>query len=177
MPWGVLALVGLAGIVVLYTPEIRSAALALWARLGPEESGDVDDSDDEAERERRELQRRFDADPGNGRIAARLILLSGDLESAERVFDAYGLAEATVGRYCPECAFATKLIEYDDQPSGLIRATKLLSEAIFEASAYQESARAFGGHPERRNDLAAYDAAFQEFYLDAGGDASLFPKE
>ena len=87
---------------------------------------------------------------------------------------AYTLAKPpTVGRYCPECAFAAKLVEYGEHPSGAIRATKLLKDTVVDASFHQEGARAFGEHPERRDDLAAYDAAFEEFYLGGGGDPTL----
>ena len=117
-------------------------------------------------REHDELRCRFDEDPANGRIAARLISKC-DLHEAKRVYEAYRHAEPKcVGRYCPECAMAAKFAEHDEP----MLAGEVLSEAQHGAAFAQESARHYGQHPERASDLAAYEAALDEFYLNAGRD-------
>ena len=75
------------------------------------------------------------------------------------------MAESKTARYAPACAFAELLVRHGP----LLEATNLVNETEAEAAFNQETARTYGEHPERRNDLEDFATACQEFFLNAGG--------
>ncbi len=166
LPWLTISLVCIGVIAFIYRNDLKQWWLNPRDRQQKHESNAASDPDAFIN----ELRIQFDANPGNGRIAAKLILLSQDIESAEHVYEAFKLVEAEIGRYCPECAFAAKLVEHDET----LRARSLLSETQFSASFAQTSADLNGG---RKSAEVEYKTALNEFYFGAGGPPDLFEED
>lgn len=120
-----------------------------------------------------ELLLHFDNNPGNGRVAARLISVAHDAVAARRIYDAFTLSEPKTFRYAPTWALALVL----HKAGKLAEALELVRNANVDAAFYSESAKRYGEHPERGDDLEAYSAARREFFLDAGGPADFYEDE
>lgn len=147
--WAVLLVVTIALVVPW---EVVVPTGIAWV-IGRWMATTLDDTEDGSpDKERDELVRRFDENPRNGRVAAKLIAVSS-VEEAEHVLDTFNLAgEPRVMRYGPVCAYAELLLRNGD-PLG---ATEAINTVTMDVGFY--------GHG------ADFDAALEEFFVARGGD-------
>ncbi|MDE0178610.1 MAG: hypothetical protein OXP36_08420 [Gammaproteobacteria bacterium] len=146
--WAVLLFANIALVVPWEVVIPKGVAWILGGWIATTQDDTEDGSPD---RERNELTRRFDDNPGNGRVAAKLIAVS-TLEEAERVLDTFNLAgEPIVMRYGPVCAYAELLLRNGD-PLG---ATEAINTVTMDVGFYGRGAE--------------FDAAFEEFFVARGG--------
>lgn len=101
------------------------------------------------------LQCNFDLEPGNGRIAARLILESSSLGDAQQVYSAFQHRDATSCAYGPPCALAAVLARHGE----LDRSRDLVEETSMRAS--------FRATHEKTADATEFRISMNEFFPDA----------
>ena len=140
--WPLLSLIGI--VILLIRPGLRRQVVSTIRRLPFLTT----------------LQRQFDQDPGNGRIAAKLILKQPSTERGDLVFLHHKGCEHKTSKYCPQFAYAA-LLWINDQPEA---SGKMIEKIYCEAEGSRAEAELRGNHSRSQVEQDALTAANEEFF-------------